>query len=82
MSKVGRKTSRSFRIVVSEKRRHQSGKMVEIIGFFDPRNPKKRFINTERLKHWRKVGASVSSSVDKVLAEKVGNMQTVKMGEI
>jgi small subunit ribosomal protein S16 len=67
---MGRTNRLSYRVVVAQTRTHQSGKIVEFLGFFDPYNPEKTSINTERLSYWKKTGAAVAESVKKLIDKK------------
>lgn len=66
LSKIGRKNRPSYRIVVAEKRSHQSGKVVDIIGYFDPYNPKKTTLDNDKFKYWQEKGAEVADSASKI----------------
>lgn len=69
-SKVGKKNRLSFRVVVAQTRIHQSGKIIEFLGFFDPHNPQDSNIDMERLSYWKKAGAAVTESVKKLIDKK------------
>ena len=67
---MGRKNRLSFRVVVSQTRAHQSGKIIEFLGFFDPYNSQNSSIDMERFAYWKKTGAAVAESVKKLIDNK------------
>ena len=61
----------NFRIVVIEGGRSRDARVIEELGYYDPaKQPAALKVNKERLEHWRKLGAQVSSTV-KSLVKKV-----------
>jgi small subunit ribosomal protein S16 len=58
-----------FRLVVTEARSARDSSFVELLGTYNPRSkPAQVEINKERVRHWVKKGAKVSSSVRTLLA--------------
>ncbi|MFH0877993.1 MAG: 30S ribosomal protein S16 [Candidatus Omnitrophota bacterium] len=54
----------NFRIVVIEGGRSRDARVIEELGYYDPaKQPAALKVNKERLEHWRKLGAQVSSTV-------------------
>lgn len=70
LSKIGRKNRLSYRVVVAQTRSHQSGKIIEFLGFFDSYNPEKSTLNAERLSYWKKNGADMTESVRNIIDKK------------
>ena len=67
LSKIGKKNNPAYRVVVAEKRSHQSGRIIDFIGFFDPRNQGKNVIDEKKVAYWKKSGAKLSESVEKMI---------------
>ncbi|MEK7849521.1 MAG: 30S ribosomal protein S16 [Candidatus Omnitrophota bacterium] len=54
----------NFRIVAIDDSNPRDGRVLEELGYYDPaKDPAALKINKERLEHWRKLGAIVSSTV-------------------
>lgn len=68
LSKIGKKNKPAYRIIVSEKRSHPRGSFSDLIGYFDPYNPQKNRIDTKKLEYWKRTGAQVSESVEKIIS--------------
>ncbi|MBU6370800.1 MAG: 30S ribosomal protein S16 [Patescibacteria group bacterium] len=71
LQRVGRVHEPSFRIVVTDsKLGPRSGKPVEVIGSYDPRQGKgTNHIDAERAKYWMSHGAQVSETVHNFLVD-------------
>lgn len=68
LSRTGKKSQPSFRIVVQEHSAAVKGKFIEELGFYRPAdNPKVFKVNVERVKHWVSVGAQPSDSLASLL---------------
>ena len=65
-ARTGRKNDPHFRIVLQEKFRKPTGKVIEFLGFYDPRL-KTRKIKAERVRYWLSQGAQLSASVHNLL---------------
>lgn len=54
-----------FRLVAADSRRATSGKILEVLGWYDPKKsyPENFSINTERLEYWLGVGGQMSETV-------------------
>lgn len=64
LSRVGKKKQPQYRIVVVEKSKDPWGKVLEIVGFYNPlTNPKTFTLKKDRAEHWLKMGAQASDSV-------------------
>jgi small subunit ribosomal protein S16 len=67
--RTGKKNQPSFRIVVTDKKRApQSGRFLEMVGFYNPLTKEKN-LNKERIKHWLTLGAQPSERVYNLLIE-------------
>jgi small subunit ribosomal protein S16 len=67
LSRVGRKNDPSFRVIVVEsKRKPQPGNYLENVGSYDPRVDRVE-LKADRIKHWIKMGATVSDTVHNLL---------------
>jgi small subunit ribosomal protein S16 len=66
MSRVGRRKSPTYRLIVSDKRKDPWGKYLELLGHYNPRS--KEFVyKAERITHWISVGAQASGTVHNLL---------------
>jgi len=72
LRRVGLKKQPSYRIVVADKERARDGKIIESIGFYNPRTrPDTITIQEDRALYWLSVGAQPSEAVE-VLLRKTG----------
>lgn len=70
LSRVGRKNSPQFRVVVTPKHKDPWGKSLDIVGQYNPRvNPPQVKLDAERIKHWISQGAEVSDTVWNLLVD-------------
>ena len=61
----------NFRIVAIDDSNPRDGRVLEELGYYDPaKDPAALKIDKERLEHWRKLGAVISTTV-KSLVKKV-----------
>lgn len=72
LQRVGRRNEPTFRIVVTDsKNGPKSGKALEVVGAYDPREAKgnkgNNRLDAERIKHWISKGAQVSDTVHNML---------------
>jgi small subunit ribosomal protein S16 len=65
LSRYGTKKAPFYRVVVADKRRPRDGRFIEHIGTFDPSGA--FAVNGERLDYWRKQGAQLSHTLDRLL---------------
>jgi len=64
LSRIGKKKTPFYRVVVTEKTRPRNGRFVEIVGTYDPlKKPAEIKLNAERIKHWLGRGAQPSDTV-------------------
>lgn len=68
LSRMGSKKKPSYRIVVAEARSKRNGKVVETLGFYDPKtDPPTIKIDQKRFQEWVSRGAQPTASVRKIL---------------
>jgi small subunit ribosomal protein S16 len=65
---MGTKKKRMFRITISEKSRDVFGRVLEILGSYNP-HTKVVQAKAERINYWLSKGAAMSSSVNNVLVK-------------
>ncbi|MFH1719987.1 MAG: 30S ribosomal protein S16 [Patescibacteria group bacterium] len=71
LSRTGKKSQPSFRIVLQEHTAAVQGKFIEILGYYKPsEDPKVLEVNEERIKHWISVGAKPSDTLAVLLKGK------------
>ena len=61
-----------FSLVVADSRRSAKGKLIERVGFYDPKAPEGREslrVDVERLKHWQGKGAQLSPTVKRLVKQ-------------
>jgi len=69
LSLTGKRNRRTYRIVVMEEGKRRDGKIIEILGFYNPLvTPPQLSIDKERLKYWISVGAQKTDGVNNILA--------------
>jgi small subunit ribosomal protein S16 len=71
---MGRKNRPSYRIVAADSRSPRDGKVIEILGHYDPveKEPEKQVeVKADRVQYWLSVGAQASETVAQLL-EKQG----------
>lgn len=51
-----------FRLVAADSRRATSGRIIEVLGWYDPRKDGQMSINMERLAYWQGIGARLSDT--------------------
>lgn len=78
LSRVGAKRQASYRVVVADVEARRDGRVVERIGFFNPRtDPETYRIEESRALYWLSVGAQPSDAVRRLL-DKQGTTDRVK----
>jgi small subunit ribosomal protein S16 len=84
LSRTGKKRQPSYRVVVAEREAKRDGRVVERIGFYNPRSEPAEFrIQEARALYWLSVGAQPSDAV-RILLEKQGTFERlvrVRAGE-
>ena len=69
LSRIGKKNSPFFRIVVMDKKKSAKGRAIEVLGSVNPRK-KDVVLKNERIKYWLGVGAEASDRVYNILVSK------------
>lgn len=70
LRRQGAKKQPTYRIVVADQRAPRDGRILENIGFFNPRTePETVSIDLERAKYWLGVGAQPSQAVQRILRQ-------------
>lgn len=70
LQRVGRKKINLFRIVVADSREARNGKVIEVLGNYNPYKEKpeeKVKLNWDRFTYWKGVGAKVTENLSFVL---------------
>jgi small subunit ribosomal protein S16 len=68
LRRQGAKKQPTYRVVVADQRSPRDGRIIENIGFFNPRTePETVQIDVERARYWLSVGAKPSPAVDRLL---------------
>ncbi|HMA68985.1 MAG TPA: 30S ribosomal protein S16 [Candidatus Mcinerneyibacterium sp.] len=72
LKRTGKKKQPYYRVVVSDSRKPRDSKMIERIGFYDPKaNPSKVEIDEEKVMQWLENGAQPTTTT-KNLLQKMG----------
>ncbi|MFB1302332.1 30S ribosomal protein S16 [Helicobacter pylori] len=67
LTRIGRKKTPFYRVVVTDSRKRRDGGWIESIGYYNPLSePKDVKIDKERLNYWKSVGAKMSERVEKL----------------
>jgi small subunit ribosomal protein S16 len=70
LTRVGRKKSPAYRIVVADSRAARDGRNIEMLGWYQPLNKEKAFeLNSEKALHWLKQGAIPSDTIKSLLRQ-------------
>ncbi len=68
LRRQGAKKQPTYRIVVADQRASRDGRILENIGFFNPRTePETLNVDVERARYWLGVGAQPSEAVERLL---------------
>ena len=71
LSRIGRKNQPSYKLVVSNTRDKRNGRYVEVLGYYNPFDPEKKFsYDKEVFDKWVKNGAMVTEAVKKLIENK------------
>ena len=69
LTRIGRKKSPFYRIVVTDSRKRRDSGFIETIGYYNPRMEEELKFDADRLAYWKKVGAIVSDRVAKITSK-------------
>lgn len=68
LQRVGRKNDPSFRVVLTDsKNSTKSGRFLEIMGTYNPKEGKEAVFKSDRIKHWMSKGAKLSDTIHNIL---------------
>ena len=68
LRRQGAKKQPTYRVIVADQRAPRDGRIVENLGFFNPRTePETVQIDVERARYWLSVGAQPSQAVERLL---------------
>lgn len=71
LSRIGRKNQPSYKLVVSNTRDKRNGRYIEVLGYYNPFDPEKKFsYDKEVFDKWVKNGAMVTDAVKKLIENK------------
>lgn len=71
LTRIGRKKSPFYRIVVTDSRKRRDSGWIEILGYYNPmRDPEVIKFDAERLAYWKGVGAKLSERVEQITKSK------------
>ena len=74
LRRMGSRNAPFYRVVVQDTRRAPTGRFIETIGWYDPKQDGSNFsINLERVEYWKSNGAQPSETVKSLI--KKANMQ-------
>jgi len=75
LTRIGKRSSPKYRIVVTERRSKRDGKYIEKIGFYDP-IPQKHILTVDKakLKEWINKGAQPSDGIARLLKSTLDNI--------
>ncbi len=66
--RLGTKKTPHHRIVVTDRRRSQASRVLEVIGYYDPSSHPETFsLDEARVAHWVSLGAQISEAVQRML---------------
>jgi small subunit ribosomal protein S16 len=70
LRRQGAKKQPTYRVVVADQRSPRDGRIIENIGFFNPRTePETVTIDVERARYWLGVGAQPSLAAERLLKQ-------------
>lgn len=70
LARIGAKKQPTYRIIVADSRSKRDGRLVERLGYYDPRtDPSTVVINEERVKYWIGVGAQPTDALGPILKQ-------------
>ena len=84
LTRTGKIRQPSYRVVVADKRSKRDGRVVERIGYYNPRSEPLEFrIEEARALHWLSVGAQPSDAVRRLLVKQgtYERLERVQAGE-
>ncbi len=79
LKKTGAKNNPCFRIVVADARAQRDGRVIENLGFYDPKHEDEK-LDLVRAEYWISQGAQPNPTVKDIIkrAKKLGSQETTK----
>ncbi len=69
LAKTGKTNKKMFRLLISEKSRDPYGRVLEILGSYNPHN-KELTVKSERVQYWLEQGAKMTATINNLLLKK------------
>ena len=66
LKRTGKKNAPCYRVVVADSRSPRDGKVIEIVGLYDPRNSSEN-VKMDRIDHWLENGAQPTDTVADII---------------
>lgn len=68
LQRLGTLKTPHHRIVVTDRRRSQASRVLEVVGYYDPsRHPPRVSVDRVRVQHWVALGAQISEALGRIL---------------
>lgn len=68
LSRIGKKNQPAYKLVVSNTRDKRNGRYLDILGHYNPFEPKEKFsYDKEKFEEWKNKGALVTDAVNKLI---------------
>lgn len=72
LRRTGKRKQPSYRMVVVDARASRDGKVIDTLGFYDPKpDPAEVRVDEEKLKYWVSKGAQLSPAVESLLKKRI-----------
>lgn len=71
LTRGGAKKKPFYRVVVADSRNRRDGRVLDIVGFFDPKNRENSItLKMDKIKQWMEKGGQLSPAVRKLIKDK------------
>lgn len=71
LTRGGAKKKPFYRVVVADSRNRRDGRVLDIVGFFDPKNRENSItLKMDKIKQWMEQGGQLSPAVRKLIKDK------------
>lgn len=68
LTRVGKKSKPSYRVVVADQNAKRDGRFIELLGHYNPRvKPSQLLLDRDRVTYWLSKGAQPSATVAKLI---------------
>ncbi|HBM14998.1 MAG TPA: 30S ribosomal protein S16 [Lentisphaeria bacterium] len=78
LKRTGGKNKPAYRVIVADVRKQRDGKVIETLGFYDPRHQNEK-IDVERIDYWISKGAQPSETVNDIVLRTKGIQKPKKV---